>query len=232
MARWRNRFDATDAAIHRWLVKYSLALLRISVGLIFFSFGLLKLFPGVSPAESIVRATTDKLTLGHLSGTVALVATGAVEVVIGAMFISGQRMRAAAWLLAVQLLGVLSPLVVLAPRLFDGPHHAPTLEGQYVLKDLIIAAAAMVVASTVRGGRLVRGPQSAKPTDIASNEEPFSAAEKLTIVLDAIRHDRSVADVCSEHVIDEADFRRWRDEMLDGAEQAMAVAGEGPKSHI
>lgn len=211
-------------------MKHSIAALRLCLGLVFFSFGVLKLFPGMSPAESIVEATTDAVTFGLLPGSAAVVATGVVEVVIGLMFITGRFMRAAAWLLAFQLIGVLSPLAVLGPRLFDGPHGAPTLEGQYVLKDLIMVAGGMVVASTVRGGRLVRGARSAKPTTVG-DEHQFGAQEKLDIVLDTIRNDRAVAEVCQEHGIDEGDFRRWRDEMLDGATRAMSLPGEGPRSH-
>ncbi len=60
-------------------------------------------------------------------------------------------------MLALQLAGVLAPLVLLTERLFSGPHHAPTLKGQYVLKDIILVAAGMViVAGSFRGGRLVR----------------------------------------------------------------------------
>ncbi len=60
-------------------------------------------------------------------------------------------------MLAAQLVGILSPLLIEPGRLFSGPHGAPTLEGQYVLKDLILVAAGMVIAAgTFRGGRLVR----------------------------------------------------------------------------
>jgi uncharacterized membrane protein YkgB len=34
--------------------------------------------------------------------------------------------------------------------MFDGPHHMPTLEGQYVLKDLILVTAAVVIATAAR----------------------------------------------------------------------------------
>jgi len=53
--------------------------------------------------------------------------------------------------------GILSPVVLLAARLFDGPHHTPTLEGQYVLKDIILVTATLVIAATLRGGRLTTG---------------------------------------------------------------------------
>lgn len=223
-----DRVDVVDATIHRWLVTHSVSVLRFSLGLIFFAFGVLKLFPRVSPAEGLIRATADVITFGLVPGSVVLVSTALVEIVIGLTFMTGRWMRAAVWLLTVQLVGVLSPLVVTA-RLFDGPHHAPTLEGQYVLKDLILVAAGMVVSSTVRGGRLVRGPRSAKPTTSAG-ERQFGAREKLDIVLDAIRHDRPVDVVCRANGIDAADFHRWREEMLDGAARAMALPGEGPRS--
>ncbi len=118
------------------------SLVRRSSASPFLGFGALKYFPGISPAENLVKATTD-LTL---------------ECFIGACLISGRLMRLAIWLLALQFVGILSPLVLLPDRLFAGPHHAPTLEGQYVLKDVILVAAGVVIAAgTFRGGRLVRG---------------------------------------------------------------------------
>jgi hypothetical protein len=60
--------------------------------------------------------------------------------VIGICFLGNRWMRVAAWLLAVQLVGILSPVAVVAGRLFSGPHNAPTLEGQYVVKDIVLVA--------------------------------------------------------------------------------------------
>ena len=153
-----------------------------------------------------------------------MVATAGAEIAVGLTFITGRYLRVAVWLLTFMLLGVLSPLVVLTSRLFAGPHHAPTLEGQYVLKDVVLVAAGMVVSSTVRGGHLVRGARSAKPTD-GGRDQRFSASEKLVIVVDAVRHDRDVDEVSRRHGIEPEDFRRWRDEFLDGAEAGLAEAG-------
>jgi hypothetical protein len=66
----------------------------------------------------------------------------------------GRALRGAVYLLGVQLVGIMSPIVLLPGRLFAGPHGAPTLEGQYVLKDVIIVGAALVLAATLGGGRL------------------------------------------------------------------------------
>lgn len=53
-----------------------------------------------------------------------------LECFIGICMLSGRFMRVAIWLLVIQLIGILSPLVLLADRLFAGPGGAPTFEGQ------------------------------------------------------------------------------------------------------
>jgi len=70
---------------------------------------------------------------------------------IGILLILGRWLKVAVYLLLGQFVGVFAPLVLFTGRLFDGPHNAPTLEGQYVLKDFILFAAALVVVSTVPG---------------------------------------------------------------------------------
>jgi putative oxidoreductase len=129
--------DAGEAAVHRWLMRYSIIALRISVGAVYLGFGVLKYFPGVSPAESLALATTHMLSFGLVP---AVIPNGV-----------------AIYLLGGHLVGILSPAVLLAGREFAGPHHMPTLEGQYVLKDVILVAVAMVIATTVRGSALTDG---------------------------------------------------------------------------
>ena len=150
--------DAGEAAIHRWLMRYSIIALRISLGAVYLGFGILKYFPGVSPAEGIVLATTHLLSFGLVPAVVpsgvVVVLVGTLECAIGVLLITGRWLRVAIVLLAIQLAGIFSPAVLLPGRLFAGPHHMPTLEGQYVLKDVILVAAAMVIATTVRGGAL------------------------------------------------------------------------------
>lgn len=47
---------------------------------------------------------------------------------------------------------------------FPGPVHAPTLEAQYIIKDIILIAAGMVIASTCTGARIVAKPQTLRST--------------------------------------------------------------------
>lgn len=153
------RLRAIEAAVQRWLIAYSIAILRVSVGAVFLAFGVLKFFPGVSPAQDLVERTTHILTLGLVPGPIALVGVAMLECTIGLCLLSGRGMRAAIYLLVVQLIGILSPLVLLTGSLFSGPHHAPTLAGQYVFKDIIIVGAALVLAAHVGGARLATGDE-------------------------------------------------------------------------
>lgn len=145
---------AREIAIHRWLTSHSITALRISFGAVLLGFGILKYFPGVSPAQDLALATTHLLSFGLVPavvpGTVAMALIATLECSIGLLLITGWWLRLTIALLAVQLSGILSPIVLLTGRLFAGPNHMPTLEGQYVLKDVILLTAAMVIATTVR----------------------------------------------------------------------------------
>lgn len=144
--------EAGEAAIHRWLMRYSITALRISMGTVILGFGILKYFPGVSPAQDLVLTETEALTFGLVPGSVALVLLATVECAIGLLLITGRWLLLTIYLTALWALGILSPTAVLTGREFAGPHHMPTLEGQYVLKDVILLTAIMVIATTVRSG--------------------------------------------------------------------------------
>jgi putative oxidoreductase len=163
------RLRALETRCDVWLVTYSIAILRVSVGAVFLVFGLLKFFPGVSPAQGLVEKTTGVLTLGLVPGSVALAFVATLESIIGLCLIANRRVRLAVYLLVFELIGILSPLVLLPGRMFHGPHGAPTLEGQYVLKDLIVVGAALVLATSVRGARFASEPEEC---DVPSTATP------------------------------------------------------------
>lgn len=142
---------------------------------------------------------------------------------------SGRGLRIAVYLLVGEFIGILSPIVLLTGRLFAGPHGAPTLEGQYVLKDITLVASAMVVAAaSFRGGRLVR--EKVEPPAVRSlgNSHALDAERKLNIVLSAAGEDRSIAAVCHEHGISQATYHQSRDEALHGAAQALDSSTRSP----
>jgi len=191
------------------------------VGAIFLGFGVLKYFPGVSPAAMLATDTTNVLFLGLIPASVAIYIVATMECFIGICFLigSGALMRVAIWVLAAQFVGILSPLLIEPGHLFSGPHHAPTLEGQYVLKDFILVAGGMVIAAgTFRGGRMVRDEPQVNP---ATNPKIMAAERKLEIVLTAQAGGRSVSELCAQHGIPETAFYEWRDITLAAAAEAL-----------
>lgn len=135
------------------LAARSIDWLRISLGLVILGFGLLKYFPGASPAEDLVMRTTDVLTFGLVTGTAATVGTAILETVIGLSLLTGVGLRIGLVAMAGWLVGIMTPVVLFPGDLFPG--GLPTLEAQYVLKDVILAAAAAVVAARALGARYV-----------------------------------------------------------------------------
>lgn len=133
--------DRGQQVLHR----YSGATLRVSLGIVFFAFGILKFFPGASPAEALVERTIDTLTLGIVHGRTAVLITAVMETFIGLTLITGRFLRVGLVVLAGALVGIMSPLVLFFSDMFPG--GTPTLEAQYVFKDIVLAAAGMVIAA-------------------------------------------------------------------------------------
>jgi uncharacterized membrane protein YphA (DoxX/SURF4 family) len=158
--RWlrSDRLDRLDRHITAWLASSSITLLRIAVGLVFLWFGALKFVSGASPAEDLATRTIDALTLGLVGPALSLPLLAGWEVLIGIGLVSGWFLRATLALLALQMVGALAPLLLFPGETFAAGILTPTLEGQYIIKNLVIIAAAMVIGATVRGGRLEAEP--------------------------------------------------------------------------
>lgn len=137
----------------RWLADHSIDVLRISLGLVFLGFGILKFFPGVSPAEDLVSATVERLTFGLVDGRLANVTTAVIECAMALTLITGRWLKVGLVVFAGALAAIMSPLVLFFGELF--PAGGPTLEAQYVLKDVVFIAAGMVVAAKTLGARFV-----------------------------------------------------------------------------
>ncbi|CAN5638989.1 hypothetical protein BH23CHL5_BH23CHL5_14910 [soil metagenome] len=138
----------------RWIEANSVRLLRISLGLVFFLFGVLKFFPEISPAEELATRTVDRMTLGLIAGNIALWLVAALETTIGLCLILGKWLRFGLALLMVTLVGIMAPLALFPGELFSRQYHAPTLTAQYVLKDIALAGAVLVlIAHEIRSRR-------------------------------------------------------------------------------
>lgn len=155
---WRGQYDRLDRAISGWLARAGINVLRLGLGLVFLWFGVLKFFPGLSPAQDLATRTIEQLTLGAVGPGISLPILAAWESLIGLGLITGRFLRATILLLAVQMLGAATPLVLFPAETFTQFPFAPTLEGQYIIKNVVLVGAAMVIGATVRGGALVPDP--------------------------------------------------------------------------
>jgi uncharacterized membrane protein YphA (DoxX/SURF4 family) len=156
--------DRLDARITSTLSRVAVPALRIALGIIFLWFGVLKFFPNLSPAELLAARTIERLTFGAIQPAVSLPVLAAWESIIGIGLILGRGLRGILFLLAVQMAGTFTPLLLFPDETWTVFPIAPTLEGQYIIKNLVLIGAAMVVGATVRGGGLVADP-SAPPQE-------------------------------------------------------------------
>jgi uncharacterized membrane protein YphA (DoxX/SURF4 family) len=154
-----GRIKSTDIALTRWMADNGISMLRISVGVVFFWFGVLKYFNGLSPATDLATRTIEALSFGIISGYPALFILATLEVVIGLGLIFGIFLRETLLLLFFQMLGTITPLFMFTSEAFTRVPYAPTLEGQYIIKNIVIVSAGIVIGATVRGGRLVADPE-------------------------------------------------------------------------
>lgn len=151
-----------DVRITNWMSRHSVTLLRVSLGIVFFWFGALKFFPDLSPAEELATRTISTLTFGLIQPNLSLPVLAGWEVLIGLGLISGRYMRATILLLGLQMLGTITPLFLFPAETFTRFPYAPTLEGQYIIKNVVLVSAALVIGATVRGGALVARPDAAQ----------------------------------------------------------------------
>jgi uncharacterized membrane protein YkgB len=149
----RERFQEVDAQISASMRRWALPALRVSLAVIFVWFGVLKPL-GLSPAEELVLATVQWMPFLEPHQWLSVI--GLWEVAIGLTFLHRTTSRLAIALLALQMGGTFLPLVLLPEITFQAGRfpYGPTLEGQYIIKNLLIISAAMVVGGALRRDRL------------------------------------------------------------------------------
>ncbi len=143
-------FSGLDKKLTNWMANYGLLILRISLGIVFFWFGMLKFFEGLSPAEELVRSTVH-----FVDPDLFLPVLAAWESLIGIGLITGKFLRVTILLLFLQMPGTALPLLILPEKVWTVFPYGLTLEGQYIVKNLVLIGAGLVIGATVRGGGLL-----------------------------------------------------------------------------
>lgn len=122
-----------------------LIILRISIGIIYAWFGVLKFFHGYSPAEDIAINTINKLTFGLIPQPVNIMLLAIWECVLGICLIAGVWMRTALIFLFIHMLCTFTPLIFFPSVSFKYAPYGFTLVGQYIMKNIIIICAALLL---------------------------------------------------------------------------------------
>jgi uncharacterized membrane protein YkgB len=144
------QLDRFDRRLTDWAARHGLRLMRIALGIVFFWFGALKLFPGMSPAEQMVRDSVFFINPDFFQPLLAV-----WEMAIGLGLITGLFLRMTLLLLFLQMPGTLLPLFVTPEAVWNSFPFGLTLEGQYIVKNLALITSAIVLGASVRGGRIV-----------------------------------------------------------------------------
>ena len=143
--KYFKNINDIDIFITSFMQKWGITLLRYSLGIIYIWFGILKPL-GLSPAQELVENTVywfdDKATFVNFLGW--------WEVVIGFTMCVRPLIRISIFLLFLQIPGTFLPLVLLPEVCFTDFPYGLTLEGQYIVKNLIIISSALVIGGTVR----------------------------------------------------------------------------------
>ncbi len=113
-----HHIDPIDRSLTALMARYGLTLMRVALGIIFLWFGILKFFPGLSPAQDLATRTIDVLTLGLVGPAVSIPLLAAWECAIGLGLVSGRFLRITLLLLFAQMVGTMLPILFFPAETF------------------------------------------------------------------------------------------------------------------
>ena len=140
-------FDYLDGIISAQMWRFGVPVLRVGLVVMFIWFGALKL-AGTSPALDLITRTVY-----WFDPKIFVPVLGCWEIAIGVCLAVPALTRAGILLLAQQMPGTFLPLILLPQVCYNGAPWNLTLEGQYIVKNLVIIGAALVLGGLVRGHR-------------------------------------------------------------------------------
>ncbi|HMI09356.1 MAG TPA: hypothetical protein VK497_03060 [Candidatus Saccharimonadales bacterium] len=140
-------YEAIDLRVVAFFKKTYIPMARISIFLVFFWFGLIKIL-GLSPASLLAEALTAK-TVGMQYFDTLFIVLAVLECIIGLLFLFPKMTRVVIPLLLFHMVIVCSPLVLVPEYTWQSP-FVPTLEGQYIIKNAVVVAVAIGIAASTR----------------------------------------------------------------------------------
>ena len=137
--------EQLDQIVTRFLASYSVTLIRVAVALVFLWFGALKIV-GSSPVADLVADTVYWLPQDFFVPFL-----GAWEIIVGLGLLFGVALRLTLFLFWIQMAGTFLLLIVRPDISFQsGNPMLLTTEGEFVVKNIVLIAAGMVIGSKVR----------------------------------------------------------------------------------
>lgn len=116
-------------------------MLRISFGIIYFWFGILKYFPNTSPAESLAENTIYDLVLGFIPKHTGLILLAIMETGLGVLFVTGKYIKTAIVIALFHMACTFTPFFFFSDLSFSKPPYVFTLVGQYIMKNIVFICA-------------------------------------------------------------------------------------------
>lgn len=126
--------------------------LAISIGIIYIWFGTLKFFPGLSPAEELGGETVYALTLGLIPIKIGYFMLAVLEVAIGIGIFFKKYRRIFTFIALGHMALTFAPLILFPDLSFTGP-FVFTIVGQYIMKNLIIIMALLIMLPPKNGNK-------------------------------------------------------------------------------
>ncbi len=137
-----------DEKAIQWMRKHGYTIGRVSLFIIFFWFGILKVFL-LSPAGPLVSDLLDVTFLNFISPDTFQSFFGAFECVIGIMILFPRWERITFLVLLFHLFTTVMPLYLLPQHTWDGI-FIPSLIGQYIIKNAALLALGIVLFSHLK----------------------------------------------------------------------------------
>ncbi len=120
-------------------------ILALSLGICYFWFGILKFFPGVSPAENLAKETIEMLTFGFIPASVAIILLAIWETTVGVLLMANYTKKPVIGIAMVHIILTFSPMILLPELSFNGAAFLPTLLGQYIAKNLVFISGFVIL---------------------------------------------------------------------------------------
>lgn len=136
-----------DTAFISFAKRHYERIARVSLFVIFFYFGFLKLI-GLSPADDLALGFAAKMGMSEYA-VVLFYVLAAVECVIGIMMLIPKLTRIAIGAMILHMIVVSSPLILYPEAVWVRP-LVPNLEGQYIIKNIALVALALGLVARTR----------------------------------------------------------------------------------